>query len=762
RYYGEESAEAGSPGVIVYGYDGLPMQLVAPPSPDYVLGPEHPPSPDYVPEDQPIPADASPTAASPGYVADSDPNEDPEEDPEDDHADYPADGGDDLVLPAGDTEALEADEPTLTPRSPYTIIPLSQTCLRRVQKTVRLEPSMSASMEACIARHAALLLPPLPVPSLPLPLPSPLTTSPADTGAPLGYRAAEIRMRALLPSTSRRTDILEVDVPPRKRACLTTPFLDSRSGRVSQLVLQGSQGLQSLTLGDTALSRQDDRALLRARVNTLFRDRPDHRHIAIILDREAMYTRKAWAGFEDRSATIAAHVKTLEAQLVLQGSRDPQSLTLGEAGLSRRDIGLLIPPTTLEGVNERVTELDSTIRQRTDEFEVRFEDARFDRALLRARVNTLYRDRPDHRRTAMLMDREAMYSREAWAFSMDRSSAIAAHVRTLETQVAALITQTTSLQTQLTTTLGRIEELEARDPEPQEGPAEVDSNWLSCMIIDVVMNSDNSNDSGINGRRQVTTQQECTYTDFLKCQPMSFQGTEGVVGLTRCLTLLGQEIKSLMEEPNLYVPSEIITTIGLVHQSAPTGHYKSDCPKLKNRNQGNRAGNENAVARAYVVGTARTNLNSTVVMGVEDKSKEKRLEDVPIVQDFPEDLPGILPTHQVEFQIDLIPGAAPVGKLNPRYIGPFKVLAKVGTVAYRLELPQQLSRVHSTFHVSNMKKCLSDEPLAISLDEVHIDDKLRFVEEPVEIIDCEINRLKQSCIPIIKVRWNSKRGPEFT
>ncbi|GJQ95933.1 hypothetical protein Tco_0007072 [Tanacetum coccineum] len=91
------------------------------------------------------------------------------------------------------------------------------------------------------------------------------------------------------------------------------------------------------------------------------------------------------------------------------------------------------------------------------------------------------------------------------------------------------------------------------------------------------------------------------------------------------------------------------------------------------------------------------------------------------------------------------------GKLNPRYIGPFKVLAKIRTVAYRLELPQQLSMVHSTFHVSNLKKCLSDESLVIPLDEIQIDDKLHFVEEPVEIMDREVKRLKQSRIRIIKV-----------
>ncbi|GJU20244.1 hypothetical protein Tco_1153586 [Tanacetum coccineum] len=102
------------------------------------------------------------------------------------------------------------------------------------------------------------------------------------------------------------------------------------------------------------------------------------------------------------------------------------------------------------------------------------------------------------------------------------------------------------------------------------------------------------------------------------------------------------------------------------------------------------------------------------------------------------------------------------GKLDPRYIRPFKIIAKVGTVAYRLELPEKLSRVHSTFHVSNLKKCLVDEPLVIPLDEIQVDNKLHFIEEPVEIMNCGVKRLKQSRILIVKVHWNSRRGPEFT
>ncbi|GJZ60015.1 hypothetical protein Tco_0615831 [Tanacetum coccineum] len=121
--------------------------------------------------------------------------------------------------------------------------------------------------------------------------------------------------------------------------------------------------------------------------------------------------------------------------------------------------------------------------------------------------------------------------------------------------------------------------------------------------------------------------------------------------------------------------------------------------------------------------------------------------------------------HRVMLKVSPWKGVVRFGKrekLNPRYVGPFKVLEKVGSVAYKLDLPQELSRVHNTFHVSNMKKCYSDKPLAVPLKGLHVDDKLCFVEEPVKIMDREVKWFKQSRILIVKVRWNSRRGPEFT
>ncbi|GJU34480.1 hypothetical protein Tco_1182834 [Tanacetum coccineum] len=102
------------------------------------------------------------------------------------------------------------------------------------------------------------------------------------------------------------------------------------------------------------------------------------------------------------------------------------------------------------------------------------------------------------------------------------------------------------------------------------------------------------------------------------------------------------------------------------------------------------------------------------------------------------------------------------GKLAPRYVGPFEILERIGPVAYRLRLSEELSGVHDTFHVLNLKRCLADASLHVPLDEIKVDKTLRFVEEPVEIMDREIKSLKRSKISLVKVRWNSKRGPEFT
>ncbi|GKB42552.1 reverse transcriptase domain-containing protein [Tanacetum coccineum] len=131
------------------------------------------------------------------------------------------------------------------------------------------------------------------------------------------------------------------------------------------------------------------------------------------------------------------------------------------------------------------------------------------------------------------------------------------------------------------------------------------------------------------------------------------------------------------------------------------GHYRSDFPELKNQNHGNQAKGTKARGMVYALG------------------------------------------GEVHF--------GKRGKLNPRYVGPSKVMEKGGSVAYKLKLPQELSRIHHTFYVSNFKKCYADEPLAVPLDGLHFDEKLQLIKEPVEIMDREVRRLRQSHVPIVKI-----------
>ncbi|KAD4180288.1 hypothetical protein E3N88_28879 [Mikania micrantha] len=102
------------------------------------------------------------------------------------------------------------------------------------------------------------------------------------------------------------------------------------------------------------------------------------------------------------------------------------------------------------------------------------------------------------------------------------------------------------------------------------------------------------------------------------------------------------------------------------------------------------------------------------------------------------------------------------GKLAPRYVGPFEILERIGPLAYKLKLPVELSNVHDTFHVSNLKRCLADHDVQIPLEDIQVQNNMQFIERPVEIMDHGVKKLKRSRIPIVKVRWEGKRGAEFT
>lgn len=102
------------------------------------------------------------------------------------------------------------------------------------------------------------------------------------------------------------------------------------------------------------------------------------------------------------------------------------------------------------------------------------------------------------------------------------------------------------------------------------------------------------------------------------------------------------------------------------------------------------------------------------------------------------------------------------GKLGPLYIGPNEIVQRIGPVAYKMELPPELGNVHNTFHVSVLKKCLADVPTVVPVSDVRISDDLQIIEEPIEIMDRSVKQLRQSCVPLVRVRWRSRNGHEFT
>nr|GEU90914.1 retrotransposon protein, putative, Ty3-gypsy subclass [Tanacetum cinerariifolium] len=670
------------------------------PSFDYVPGPEYPPlhvEVPYIPEpehheylvpsengapieNQPLPTDASPTALSPGCVADSD----PKEDPEDDHADYHVDGGDgdyepvddddddyddtddedeepsededdkeeehlaladssaipiaDHVLSVGDTEAFETDE---------------------ARKTVRLEPPMSVSMEARIAEHASVPTPPLHVSSPPLPLPSPLTTSPTDTGALLGYRVVGIKMRALLPSTSHRTDVPEAETPPQKRACFTTPA-------------------------------------------------PKH------VVRES----SAAGATRQPGPTLEVDLRRYKVEDMGYGITNTWD-----------EIVMEIAPTILEGVNQKVIELATTVRQDTEETWAGFEDRS---VAIEAHVRIL-----EAHVATLIAQTSSLQTQLTATLGFVYFIKMAPRKRTTSTSPATTNTTTTTpvIDAQLRALIAQgvaaaLAEHDAdrsinRDDNHDSGTGrKISGNALTWWNSYVkAVRHDIAYAMPWKTLKKITTDNYCLRKLALMYDRM-FPKESDVVKkyVGGLLDMIHGSVKAskpkTMQKAIEFATELVDKKILTITECHDENKRKSDCPKLKNGNQRNQTGNGNAVARAYAVGTVGTNLNSNVVTGMfllnnryasilfdtgadrsfvstsfsslidiipttldhgydveladgriiwaEDKWKEKRLEDVPIVQDFPEvfpeDLPGIPPTRQVEFQIDLILGVAPVAR----------------------------------------------------------------------------------------------------
>nr|GEU97197.1 putative reverse transcriptase domain, ribonuclease H-like domain, aspartic peptidase domain protein [Tanacetum cinerariifolium] len=754
----EEPSDAGSLEVMLYGYDGLLMHPIDPPSPDYVPGPEEPEqaslSLDYVPG----------TDLSLGYIADSNPEEDPEDGP----TDYPVDGGDDddddssvddannedeeeafeeeeeehlapadstIVSPtvnhvpsAKETKSFETDESVATPPPP----PAYHTTARM---SIRAYTPIPFPSKTKVARLLAIPTPPLsPVTPLSSPLPQipslPTHTSPTYVEAPLGYRAAEIRLRVTspLPSptsppihhplplpapfTSRRSDILVADIPPRKRLCLTAPT----------------------------------------------------------------------AGFEDELVDA-----------------------IQEGAL-----------TTLKGVNARVTKLAETYKRDTQDLYAHLEDAHDSRARLSDRVDILLEDRQFYQQMVMLIDDEALP--DEWLseqfketlISMEMESKILEVVlqdlcalltvghdadynmpwKTLMKMMIAKFYPRNKIKkleiviwnmkvkgTDLASYTQRFQELAlmCRRMFPDESDkVEKYVGSLPDMIQESIENKRKQDDNKQQQNKRQNTGRAYT------TRPSERREYDG--SLKKCSKC--NYYHNCPCAPKYHKRNKVGHLAWDCRSSgnANAGHFKRKCPNLKNKNRGNQGGNGNAPTKVYVVGNAGTNPDSNVItctfllnnqcasilfdtgadrsfvatafsslinitpttldhyydvkiadrkiigintiirgctlkflnhpfnidlmpvelgsfnviigmdwlakyhvvivcdeklvcipFGNETLIEEKRLKDVPIVRDFPkvffEDLRGLSPTRQVEFHIDLIPGAAPVA-LAPYRLAP--------------------------------------------------------------------------------------------
>ncbi|GJX00080.1 hypothetical protein Tco_0183993 [Tanacetum coccineum] len=545
----------------------------APPSPNYFMPPEDEVFPT---KELPLPVVVSPTTDSPGYIADSDPEED-EEDPEEDPSDYPADGGDDDDDELSDDdedddddvkededEEEEEEHPTLTDSVPPPVHRVTD------RMSTREQPPTPFWSEAEIARLLAIPSPPpsplspwlspLPhIPSPPLPVSSPVPVSPLPLPVcptyPLGYRAAMIRLRAKTPSTSHP---LLLSTPPSGTPLLLPIPLPTPSSPLLLPSIDYRACVFEVTL-------------------------PPWKRLCIALG-------PIYEVGESSSAPIARPTRGFRADYGFVATlddeirRDPER----DVGYGITDIWdvMLVgmpgaPATDDTELGRRMTNFVTTVRQDTDEIYGRLNEAQDARAVLSGRLNLLQRDRCSCAYTALLMEREARLSLLA---QQTKIVALRAADRARQAQLVETLRLMSTLQTHVTALQGH--QGPASGPAQPEIPEEAGKNdtkratrstpattittfvtnaQLKALInqgvadaqaardADRSMNGDDSHNSGTSVRRQAPPARECTYLDFMKCKPLYFKGTEGVVELTQWF----ERMETMFRISNCFVENQI-------------------------------------------------------------------------------------------------------------------------------------------------------------------------------------------------------------
>nr|GEW56760.1 hypothetical protein [Tanacetum cinerariifolium] len=645
RFYGgsdEEPSDVGSPRVIVYGYDGLPMHSVAPPSPNYVPGPKHPPFLDYVPAPK---------------------DEDDEE--EEEH-----------LAPVDSSDVLVVDH-----------VPSAGGIQRhlRLMKVARLlalpilPPSPLTPLSSSLPQIPSS---PLPVPSLPLPLLSQPTTSPTYAEAPLGYRAAGIRMRVaspplLLPSTSHRTDILEAEMPPRKRACFTNP---SFRFEVEESLASGADRQSGLdvVVTDATAGRPMSREKMppkRRTTTTYVTTTPmtdaqikvliERGVVAALLERDVDRSRNSndshdlGTGRRRHASTVreCTYTYSLKYQpLNFKGTEGVFGLTqwmfLEESDEVEKYVG---------GLSDMIHGSVKASKPKTMQEAIKFATELMDQKIL-----TLAERRAEKKESLTTLQRTIKTNNIHSKGTMWHGPTLQGMGRKNRTEDLSLYALNATT-TMMVSTLPNVSTARGLVIKPEiikaYGGCNTDANVVTGMFL---LNNRYASilfDTGAD-RHFVST----AFSSLINIVPSTLNHDydveltdKKIIGVNTIIR--GCTLNFLNHPFNIDLMPIELGSFDVINGNE-TFIVRGD---ESDNGHGSRLNIISCTkTQKYLLKGCHVFLAPVTIKEANDKSKEKRLEDVPIVQDFPkvflEDLPGIPPTRQVKFQIDLILGAAPVAR----------------------------------------------------------------------------------------------------